>query len=184
MLPGSWLEIATLIPRELVTDPLRIRIVPHMGDGHYLPYYHWIYAPKYDRSLPDEAPFATFQDNAILLYDPQLEHDGNFLNVRLNWGTDGSAQGDYKVFAHVLDENDGIAAQADNRPGNGTLPPGNWLPGVFEDTFVVDLTELSSGTYRVAIGLYDPITFERLTPSNGDAGGRLFIGEVEIDGDG
>ena len=68
------------------------------------------------------------------------------------------------------------------RPGNGTLPPGNWLPGVLRDTITVDLQGVPIGTYKVAIGMYDPVTFERLQPTGGDANGRLFIGEVEITG--
>jgi hypothetical protein len=45
----------------------------------------------------------------------------------------------------------------------------------------VDVSSVEAGRYQVAIGLYDPVTFERLAPSTGrDADNRLFIGEVEI----
>ena len=103
------------------------------------------------------------------------------LGLNLDWYTDGTAQGDYKVFVHILDENDQIVAQADTYPGNGTLPPGNWLPGVLRDTIVVDLQNTPPGTYRVAIGMYDPYTFERLQPAGGDDQNRFFIGDVEIE---
>ena len=36
--------------------------------------------------------------------------------------------------------------------------------------------------YQIAIGMYDPVTLERLQPTGGDEQGRLFIGEVEIKG--
>ena len=78
-----------------------------------------------------------------------------------------------------------LVAQTDERPGDGALPPGNWLPGIIHDTMEVDVNSVQPGRYQVAIGLYDPISFERLAPSTGgDAENRLFIGEVEIPADG
>ena len=66
--------------------------------------------------------------------------------VKFEWYTDGSAKGDYKVFVHLYDDiNQPPAAQTDMRPGNGTLPPGNWLPGVLRDTITVDLQGISVG---------------------------------------
>jgi hypothetical protein len=45
----------------------------------------------------------------------------------------------------------------------------------------VDVSSVQPGHYQVAIGLYDPVTFERLAPSTeGDVDNRLFIGDVEI----
>jgi hypothetical protein len=181
-LPGSWLELATLIPRALVTMPLHIRIVPHTPGGHYMPYHHWIYQLDYDAPLPGDTPLTTFEDGAIRLYDAEtrVSDEGTRLAVMLNWGTDGTAQGDYKVFVHVLDADGNNVAQADERPGEGTLPPGNWLPGVFHDTIMVDLRQTPPGQYRVVMGLYDPVTTDRLTPSNGDEAQRVLIGQVEI----
>lgn len=185
MLPGAWLEIPTLIPAELVTTPLEVRIEPQMGDGHYIPYQHWLYPASSDTALPSTDPFTTFQDGAIRIYAPERTLQDDQLIIDLLWGNDGRARGDYKVFVHVLPpDSDQPVAQYDNRPLDGTLPPGNWLPGVIPDTFVVDLSELLPGRYRVMLGLYDPVTFERLQPVNGDEFGRLLIGEVEIDSDG
>ena len=105
------------------------------------------------------------------------------MDVNFEWYTDGSAKGDYKVFVHLYgDTSKPPVAQLDMRPGNGTLPPGNWLPGVLRDTITVDLNGIPPGTYKVDIGMYDPVTFERLQPTHGDEQGRLFIGEVKING--
>jgi hypothetical protein len=190
-IPGYWLEVPTLISSEYLNAadvPTRIRIVPDTTSGFYMPYSHEVYYYSYDKisDAPGEA-VTTFQNGAIELsrtaigYEPVTRQ----MVVAFDWYTDGSAQGDYKVFIHVLDEAGEIVAQADQRPGQGTLPPGNWLPGALHDTIMVDLSQLIPGNYPVAVGLYDPITFERLTPSSGgDAENRLFIGEVEIEDNG
>jgi hypothetical protein len=182
-IPGRWLEVATFIPEEIATDPTHIRIVPHVSGGYYMPYYHWAYGMSDSQILPMPGDMiSTFQNGAFLLSrtEIRLESDASQMEVAFDWYTDGSAQGDYKIFIHVLNDAGETVAQADQRPGQGTLPPGNWLPGVLHDTIMVDLSNVQPGHYRVAIGFYDPITFERLAPSSGDAENRLFIGEVEI----
>ena len=85
--------------------------------------------------------------------------------IGLYWQTDGTAQGDYKIFIHILDADGGNVAQADVRPGQGALPPGNWLPGGFRDTISVNLSAIPEGHYRVVMGLYDPVTQDRLQPT-------------------
>jgi hypothetical protein len=184
-LPGSWLEVVTLIPGAQITaDHTEIRIVPQVAGGHYIPYQHWAYQGSYmPPSLDNNDTLATF-GNTILLRSAALDSraESKQLAITLLWDTVPPVEGDYKVFVHVLDAAGNIAAQTDVRPGNGTLPPGNWLPGVLQDTIMVDLSQVPTGTYRVAIGLYQPVTFERLAPSGGDETGRLVIGDVEVDG--
>ncbi len=184
-IPGHWLEVPTRIPNpgRDSTNRLQIRIVPH---GLYAPYYHSVnYA--LDSSSIDNRPetrIATYQSGAMMLasaginYQPGEEQ----LGVNFEWYTDGSATGDYIAFVHLYDDvNQPPVAQTDIRPGGGTLPPGNWLPGVLHDIISVDVKDVPPGKYQVATGFYDPITFERLAPdAGGDANGRLFIGEVEI----
>jgi len=162
----------------------RIRIVPHVPNNYYMPFNHVTYGYLYDLTVNKFTnPISTFQNGAIQLGSAKLVYqpDKAKLNVNFEWYTDGSAKGDYKVFVHLYaDKNQPPVAQLDMRPGKGTLPPGNWLPGVLRDTITVDLSEVPTGTYQVAIGMYDPITFERLQPTGGDEQGRLFIGEVKI----
>ena len=186
---GNWLEVVTCIPAAVVaktttSDTVHIRIVPHVSGGFYMPYYHWIYGCPKAEAAPKE-PVSAFQEGAIQLGSAKLDYqpDKATLGVNLEWYTDGSAKGDYKVFVHLYaDPSKPPVAQLDMRPGNGTLPPGNWLPGVLRDTITVDLTGVPSGKYQVAIGMYDPVTLERLQPSGGDDQSRLFIGEVDIHG--
>lgn len=187
-LPGSWLEVPTLIPAALVTAETRIRIVPHVG-GDYMPYYHWAlqWNPEYARGeMPPVEPLVTFQNGAITLYhvaiNQLLEDDGTQkVSVFLEWDSNGQAQGDYKIFVHVLDADDAIVGQADVRPGLGGLPPGNWLPRRFSDTITV---AVEPGQYRIAIGLYDPVTLERLAPEGAGLeitpDNSIVIGEIEV----
>ena len=180
-LPGSWLEVPTLIPAALVTAETRIRIVPHVG-GDYMPYYHWAYQGKY---LPtNDEPYAAFPSAAVRLHRNELSFDplSRSLTVDLGWDTLTGGQGDYKVFVHVVDADGNNVAQADVRPGRGALPPGNWLPGEFRDTISVDLSETPAGTYRVMMGLYDPLTLERLDVigAGADVDHRLRLGRIEV----
>ncbi len=183
-LPGAWLEVPTLIPAALVTDATRIRIVPHvLKSQDYMPYYHWAYQGTYVTAPASGEPLATFESGAVQLSDAALSLDASrMLTVTLDWVTDGSAQGDYKIFVHVLNADGVNVAQADIRPGRGALPPGNWLPGGFRDTINIALSAAPPGTYSVVMGLYNPNSQERLQPvgANVDSDNRLLIGQIEV----
>jgi hypothetical protein len=184
--PGEWLEIATLVSEARLYPGLQeICIEPDTPGGYYVPYYHWAYQGDFTYEQLDGEPVGTFQAGAIELMESTLDYQQNAvkLPIALVWQTNGKAQGDYKVFVHLYDDvSQPPVAQMDMRPGDGTLSPGNWLPGVIRDTIEVDLTDVPPGKYHVAIGMYDPLTNERLRPdAGGDQDGRLFIGEVEIE---
>jgi hypothetical protein len=185
-MPGRWIEIPTLISCSYANQELgeiRFKIFPHIDEGNaYTPYFHWVYYAETQPEAFTGTPLTAFQDGAIELAAAQVDYEPGEaqMPIDIDWYTDGSAQGDYKVFVHILDEDDQIIAQADTYPGHGSLPPGNWLPGILHDTIVVDLGQMPPGKYRVAIGLYNPYTGERLQPSGGDDQNRFFIGDVEI----
>lgn len=185
-LPGAWLDVHTLIPAALVTSgTLHIRVVPDTPGGAYLPHWHSVYQGEYVSEPVSPQAVTTFQDGAITLASTNLTvnsgQDGDAeLVVSLVWHSGGQAQGDYKIFVHVLDEDGTIAAQADTRPGGGALVTGNWLPGTFQDDIVVNLTNVPRGRYRVVLGLYDPVTWARLAPgTGGDESAMVLIGDIE-----
>jgi hypothetical protein len=187
-LPGSWLNVATHIPAALVTDgETHIRIVPRLRDGDYMPYQHLAWQGAYEGGDADAPALANFADDTIRLLEANVRQNDRRLFVALAWANDGMAAGDYVWFVHVLDANDQIVVQTDRRPGNGALPPGNWLPGIVREPYVVDMTSVPAGEYRIAVGFYRPQTFERMPVVATDeagftvtADGRLMIGNVTI----
>jgi hypothetical protein len=182
MMPGAWLEVPTLIPGRLVTsDVLAVEIRPQGEGTFYAPYRHWVYQGTYRVAEAPGAPASAFGDGSIVLAQADTTIAQRTLTVQLGWWTgDSLPAGDYSAFVHVLAADDSIAAQADRRPGNGALPPGNWLPGALADTFVLDISALPAGQYRVVMGLYDPVSFARLAPTGGDEFSRLLIGSFTV----
>jgi hypothetical protein len=185
-LPGAWLEVPTLIPGALVGGETRVSIVPHTS-GDYQPYFHWAYQGSYHPNKSPDSTLATFEGGQIRLAAAGYALDSTptvplQVAIDLTWQTESGATGDAKIFVHLLDSNGVNVAQADVRPGRGALPPGNWLPGGFRDTISVDLSQVPAGTYRVVMGLYDPVTLDRLSPAgaNVDADNRVWIGDIEV----
>lgn len=183
-LPGMWLEVPTLIPAALVTAETNIRVVPHLA-GDYMPYYHWAYQGNpYQPLVLDGQPLAMFQAGAVQIMRADLGTEvdtagASSVQVGLAWQTDGNAQGDAKIFVHLVNDAGEIVAQADARPAHDSLPPGNWLPGSFLETINV---AAPPGNYRVLLGLYDPATLTRYTPESdsADPDGRVLVGEIEV----
>lgn len=182
--PGWMVTIPTWVAAEYVTaDSSRIRIV---SDGLYEPLWHTV-KPE-DRS-PETAPdnaIATYQNGAFELAD-YIQHmaDANRLELGMHWYSRGDTEGDYRFFAHLYDDvNQPPIAQYDNYPGDGTMPPGNWPPGLFYDEASIDISTVPPGTHRLAIGFYNPYTGERLLPESDvyevSADGRLWLDDVDI----
>ncbi len=181
--PGVWLDVPTLIPAAIFSNPMHVRIVPDTPGGAYMPYFHFMYEGREVGTPPTRTPIATFQGGAIWLVSAAIRYTPGApsLETELEWYSDGRAAGDYRVFVHLYDDpRRPPAAQIDQRPGQGGLPPGNWLPGVIRDTMVIDLTDILPGQYQAAVGMYDPQSGERLLADAGTPDGRLFIGKVEI----
>lgn len=193
--PGQWLEIATLIPADnVIGSVLRLRVQverPPDSAGFYMPYYHWVYQGAY---TPDDSP--TFPADSVpfgegialvgrhMTYEPTARR----LTIDLEWRQTASTDRDAVTFVHLYDAAGQLveAAQVDRRPGNGTLPPANWVPGVLvRDQVVVHLPEsVPAGKYAVRIGLYGPNPpYPRLRPvgAGADAEDRLLIGEIEVE---
>lgn len=180
-MPGRWLVTQTYIaPEYITTNPVNIRIEAAIPNGYYQPGHHMFLQNIVPLDQPLGQAAATYQNGSIQLQEATTTS----AKIELDWYTDGSAQGDYKLFVHIIDGNGEIVHQVDRYPGNGTMPPGNWLPGLMAgDTIMINLVDIPPGNYQVAIGLYDPYTFERLQPESDEyeiSDGRLFIGEIEV----
>lgn len=89
---------------------------------------------------------------------------GRPLDLTLFWSPRGRPSRDYTVFVHLLDSREQIQGQADSRPRDGRYPTSIWDAG----EVIVDLHTLSlgpdvpAGEYRLAIGLYEFGTGQRM----------------------
>jgi hypothetical protein len=186
---GRWIEIATLVPRQLITsDSLTLRVeVDGVADyGFYLPYYHWFYQGDYQREAISGS-IATFADS-IALNEAAATYDSaaQSLTLALTWSLIAEAPFDAVVFMHIYDESGALieSAQRDVRVGQGALPPANWLPErAYRERHTLQLpTDLPQGRYRVAVGLYDPRTLTRYAAQGESADGdqRVFIGAFSV----
>lgn len=89
---------------------------------------------------------------------------GSALPLTLHWRAHATPDRNYHAFVHLLDESGSIVAQHDGVPGEGRLPTRGWLPGeAVADAHTLQLPlDLPAGDYRLEVGLYDPVTDERL----------------------
>ncbi|MCB0166529.1 MAG: phospholipid carrier-dependent glycosyltransferase [Anaerolineae bacterium] len=85
----------------------------------------------------------------------------NSPTLQLYWHTNTIPAADYTVFVHVIDANGDLVAQADAPPAAGAYPTSLWDPGeIIIDTRPIP--DLPPGRYTLRLGLYDPITDQRL----------------------
>jgi 4-amino-4-deoxy-L-arabinose transferase-like glycosyltransferase len=101
------------------------------------------------------------------------------LTITLHWQALGASDLPLTVFVHLLDEQGNVIGYGDSEPGNGAYPTTGWLQGEYladrhTVTFAPDA--LKVGKPRLAIGLYDPTTGERLLTSDGQ---DQFVIELE-----
>ena len=117
-----------------------------------------------------DAPFAG--RIRLLGYDlaAATAHPGESINLRLYWTSGGDVTQRYKAFTHLLGDTFNAAGgnflwgQADNEPAANTRPTTTWRNGeVIVDEYAIPVApDAPPGTYRIEIGLYDPITGARL----------------------
>jgi hypothetical protein len=124
------------------------------GTGDAFPAEHFVVAGKV--APPTNQLLAPLGDWAQL---DGLDRDGGTL--RLVWRRIGPSTGSYSVFVHVVDSAGNIVAQSDGVPAAGAFPTEYWPT----DTPIEDTRKLAvpgSGPYKLRIGLYDPVSGQRL----------------------
>jgi hypothetical protein len=110
---------------------------------------------------------------------------GDELPITLHWQVTSPLDNDYTVFIHLLGAGDRIAGQGDGPPLEGFYPTSFW--GVGET--LVDRHRLlvhddaPPGDYRVAVGLYDRATMQRLPVLAADGqptGDRIIVATIQV----
>lgn len=122
---------------------------------------------------PPQLMGQTFGDGEIRLaglsYQLVEQSGERWLNVWLRWEAIAPSGTDYKVFIHLLDASGMIIAQHDGVPVSSYAPTRIWTAGMtIDDRYNIVLpTLLPPGEYRLSVGLYDPLTGDRLPLKNG-----------------
>jgi len=93
-----------------------------------------------------------------------LSQAGDNLTLTLYWRSERRMDTDYKIFVHVFDPVTTVpVAQDDSMPLRWTYPTSFWSPGeTVIDTILIALRDVPDGVYGVAVGIYDPMSMERL----------------------
>jgi len=124
---------------------------------------------------PTELPLAEFDGAAELLSAAVLPPPGpgGDLTVYALWRPLAQTSSDLKIFVHGLGEaptpaGSPLWTQDDQFPGDGAYSSRTWQPdAVFRDIYRLPTAGLPSGTYQIAIGLYDAVTGTRIRTSTG-----------------
>jgi len=131
-------------------------------------------------NLGDEVTFLGYDLSATVV------RPGDTLRLTLYWQARREIVGWYKVFTHLLDDEDRIWAQKDSVPVGGTRPTTGWVKGeviVDEYELAVD-ADAPGGDYILEVGMYEEGTGLRLRVLNegGQAvGDRVLLGTVRVE---
>jgi hypothetical protein len=108
-------------------------------------------------------------DDRICLARAQANQMDNALQIQLEWWISGTVSVDETIFAHIVDDEGAILAQADGDPANGLLPLSTWdrSTGILRERRVA---VMPTGDYRVLVGLYNRASGERLEAQCRQAG--------------
>jgi len=89
---------------------------------------------------------------------------GGVLRLTLYWQAEGPADRDYTLFAHLIGPGDQLQGQADALPGGSEDPSTTWAAGqvVVQAVEIPVAADAPAGAYRIAVGLYDAVSGERL----------------------
>ncbi|MBC8249793.1 MAG: glycosyltransferase family 39 protein [Anaerolineales bacterium] len=109
---------------------------------------------------------------------------GDILPLTLFWQALAQPQERYKVFVHILDEAGHIVGQQDSEPGDGMHITTIWRPGetVADNYGVLVRPGTPPGQHRIEVGMYSPISGQRLPISEGGQarGDYLPLDSIEV----
>lgn len=117
-----------------------------------------------------------FGDIALLGY--RLARTEHGLELLLLWEAIHRPQADYRVFVQVRDPMGIIITQDEFEPHEGSYPTSIWSAGEqVPDVYILDISDVPSGSYQVYIGLLNPDNTRIITLDDQDA---LFVGQVDV----
>jgi hypothetical protein len=142
----------------LLDDDIQVAVPPHAA-GLSQPTHGWVPIGDYGSPQP-----------------------GDTLDVRLTWQITRPFDRDLKLFVHLLSGGGRLLAQADPLAGAGSGAQGDdyftsrWDPGqlIVTDVAVTLPLDAPAGPYRMAFGLYNGMSLERL-PLAGSQDGEMVV---------
>jgi mannosyltransferase len=121
---------------------------------------------------------------ALLGYDllAREVEAGDILPLTLFWQALAQPQERYKVFVHALDKADHIVGQWDGEPGDGMNITTSWRSGktVADNYGVLVRPGTPPGADRIVVGMYSPISGQRLPISEGGQGDHLLLDSIQV----
>ena len=113
-------------------------------------------------TVPQPLDEPVYFGDLIQLQQTEIQSTDTGFSLTLWWQTQASPQHDYHVFTHLLDESGQLIAQQDGIPNQSLSPTRIWQPGdIIRDQYHFTVPWPVNG--RVAVGIYDPLTGQRLT---------------------
>ena len=126
----------------------------------------------------DFADFVTLRSTTFPDYQSSISA-GSELEIGLHWIANGTPSKDYTVFVQLIDPDGNQISGADAPPLNGDYPTRLWEAGEWiDETKRLPIpADAEPGTYKILIGMYDPLTGERMQRLDG---GDSVEAEIEI----
>jgi hypothetical protein len=109
-------------------------------------------------------------------------HPGGELLLALRWESLHPIEYNYQVFVHLLNTSGDKLAQRDGQPVQWIRPTSTWQPGEeLIDRYAMLLPgDLPAGSYSLAVGVYDPVTGQRLPVSAGPGDYAIEVGPILV----
>ncbi|MGB1249790.1 MAG: glycosyltransferase family 39 protein [Candidatus Promineifilaceae bacterium] len=188
--------IKLAVPAEAVTGEYQLRVWFDGGGGVvdfgriHITQRNSVFLTEADID-PTHVLNETFSNGIILLgydLDPRQTFSADSqIPLTLYWQSAGGIETRYKVFTHLLgdvynaEQNNFLWGQQDNEPNNGKRPTTSWRDSeIIIDRYAMPiLPNAPTGRYRIEIGLYNPITGNRLPLT--DTHNHLILDTIEID---
>ena len=107
---------------------------------------------------------------------------GAELLLVLRWESLQRVQNNYQVFVHLLNAHGEKLAQRDGQPVQWLRPTSSWQPGekIIDRYGLLLPDDLPAGGYTIAVGLYDPVSGQRLPVSAGPRDYAIEMGPVQV----
>lgn len=107
---------------------------------------------------------------------------GDLLLIELRWESLQAVAENYHVFVHLLDGHGDKIDQRDGQPVQWMRPTSSWQPGdeIIDHYGMLLPVDTFEGVYQIVVGLYDPVSGQRLPVSAGPGDYTVELGPVEV----